>query len=188
MKQAYVLTLQKFCKKLIQKFWKVFFSPTLSMKINKLIETASTAKYWFTRKYFILKIPIRKYKLFLYSLGWRTLLLNWFLCQPPPSSFSSLCHWRNKVNWKLVASSTYFRSHTANHCNKNNEQRRRGNVFLSCFWGPYSRHLLSAETTSIPTVPILPSWMIGILNLSSYLPFILLPVSQWESCNGCRWE
>lgn len=121
-KQYGVFKLQKFCKKLIQKFWKEFF-PTVSVKINMLFGSASIAKYRFTRKYFILKVPIRKYKLFLYSLGRRTLLLNWFLCQPPPSSFSSLCHWRNKVNWKLVASSTYYRSHTADHCNKSNVQR-----------------------------------------------------------------
>lgn len=106
-----IAVLQKVDSKILEwSFW------TVSMKISMLFRNASIAKYWFTRKYLILKVTIRKYKLFLYSPGRRTLLLNWFLCQPPPSSLSSLCHWRNKVNWKLVASSTYYRSHTANHC------------------------------------------------------------------------
>lgn len=187
MKQACVLKLQKFCKKLIQKFWKGHFF-TVSMKINMLFGSANIAKYWFTRKYFILKVPIRKYKLLLYSLGRRSLLHNWFRCQHPPSSFSSLCHWRNKVNWKVVASSTYYRSHKANHCNKTNEQRCWGMCPSPMLLGSYSHHLLSAQTASIPTVPIIASWMTGVLNLSSYLSFILLPVSQWESCNGCKWE
>lgn len=32
------------------------------------------------------------------------------------------------------------------------------------------------------------SWVISVLNLNSYLSFILPPMSQWEFCNGCKCE
>jgi len=44
MKEASVLKLQKLCKKLIQKFWKISFF-TVSVKINMLFGSASIEKY-----------------------------------------------------------------------------------------------------------------------------------------------